>query len=133
MIWKCNHCGTENQNEIKQCVGCGFSMFPKTVLFCSRNSGKLHSISVKNESEKSIIVGSDILKILDDVDLKYVDKFQFKIEEVFQKGILIKPIPSARNMIYLNGFPVPDEGVLLEENDLLSINGKFFFLDLKLS
>jgi len=132
MVWKCKDCGTENQNAISKCVGCGISMYFLKVIFTSRKSGKSHPISIKNEPERSILVGRDILRILDDSDLKYIDKYQFRLEEAYQRGILIKPIASTINKIFLNGNPVPEDGVLIAENDLLSINGKFFLLDLKL-
>lgn len=132
MGWKCKDCGTENQNTISKCICCGLLIMPSKVIFISRKTGKSHPVSIKSEPQRSILVGRDILRILDDPDLKYVDKCQFKLEEACQKGILIKPITSAINKVFINGDPVPADGVIVGENDLLSISGKFFLLDLKL-
>ena len=132
MFWKCN-CGFENQATNNICAACGFLRTATRLIVKSKKTGKSHSFELKNDPIKFIVIGSVILKILGDEDVKYVHKNQMKLELVPEKGLKITSSPEAKNPTYLNNQPISEFGEFLKNDDQLSIKGKFFFLDIKLS
>ena len=133
MFWNCPKCAFENQSTNNVCAACGFVRTATKLIISSKKTGKSHSFELKNDPAKFIIIGSVILKILGDEDVKYIHLTQMKLELVPEKGLKITSLPEAKNPTYLNNQPISELGEFLKNDDQLSIKGRFFFLDVKLS
>lgn len=133
MSWKCQNCGVDNELSYNKCKGCDFLTIATKLIVTSKKTGRSHSFELKNDPTKFIIIGNSILRILGDEEIRYVDATQMKLELVSGKGLKIISLPAAKNPTYLNNNPIPELGEFLKNDDQLSIKGRFFFLDVKLS
>ena len=71
--------------------------------------------------------------MLRDPEVKYVSSEQFKLERhTDQGGWSVTNVSWATNPIFLNGAPIPPEGIILKNGDKLAIKDKFFRLTVRL-
>ncbi|MEI7728111.1 MAG: FHA domain-containing protein [Verrucomicrobiota bacterium] len=128
MPWKCPQCGNDNADSAVTCVfGCGYVKFPPGVVFVSDVTGK------EIQARIPTTFGATALKTLGDSEIKYVSSEQFKLEKrIDQGGWAIINTSWATNPLFLNGSPIPPEGIILKHGDKLSIKDKFFRLTIRL-
>jgi len=132
MPWKCPQCGVDGLDDAlsshaSEAGGCGYVKFPPGVVLVSDATGKEIQMRIPTT------FGGASLKSVGDLDVKYVSSEQFKIEKrVEQGGWFITSIPWAKNPLFLNGAPIPMEGVLLKAGDKLSIKDKYFRMTVRL-
>jgi len=128
MPWKCPQCGNDNADSATTCAfGDGYVKFPPGVAFVSDATGK------EIQARIPTTFGASALKMLGDPEVKYVSNEQFKLEKrADQGGWAITNVSWAANPIFLNGAPIPSEGVILKNGDKLSIKDKFFRLTVRL-
>ena len=101
--------------------------FPPGVAFASDATGK------EIQARIPTTFGASALKMLGDPEVKYVSSEQFKLEKRTDKGgWAVVNVTGATNPIFLNGAPVPPEGVILKNGDKLAITDKFFRLTVRL-
>lgn len=128
MPWKCPQCGNDNADSVTTCAfGDGYVKFPPGVAFVSDATSK------EIQARIPTTFGASVLKILGDPEIKYVSSEQFKLEKrADQGGWAVVSISRATNPLFLNGTPIPPEGVILKNGDKLAIKDKFFRLTVRL-
>ncbi len=132
MPWKCPQCGVDGIDDSVgshaiEAGGCGYVRFPLGVVFISDATGK------EIQARIPTIFGTSTLRRLRDPEVKYVSDAQFKLERrADQGGWAVANIPHATNPVFLNGAPIPPEGVILKNGDKLAIKDRFFHLTVRL-
>lgn len=132
MPWRCPQCGVDGINDsvgshAVEVGGCGYVKFPFGVAFVSDATSKEIQVRIHTT------LGASTLKTLGDPEVKFVSSEQFKLEKrPDQGGWAVANVSWATNPIYLNGSPIPPEGVILKNGDRLAIKDKFFRLTVRL-
>ena len=132
MPWKCPQCGVDGIDDSVgshaiEAGGCGYVKFPPGVAFVS------DATSREIQARIPTTFGTSALKMLGDPEVKYVSSEQFKLEKrTDQGGWAVTNVFWATNPIFLNGAPIPPEGVILKNGDKLAIKDKFFRLTVRL-
>ncbi len=107
MSWKCNRCGTENDDLAQSCDGmCGYVRF-----------GRLILVSLTGEEIKLNLnssVGKALLKKVVGDDVRFVSEHQFHLKRCEENAAwLILHEPNATNPTLVNGISVGVEGTKL--------------------
>lgn len=132
MCWRCPQCGVDGINDSVgshaiEVGGCGYVKFPFGVAFVSDATRKEIQVRIHTT------LGASTLKTLGDPEAKFVSSEQFKLEKrPDQGGWAVVNVSWATNPIYLNGSPIPPEGVILKDGDRLAIKDKYFRLTVRL-
>ena len=132
MPWKCPQCGVDGIDDSVgshaiEAGGCGYVKFPPGIAFVSDATGK------EIQARIPTTFGISALKMLGDPEVKYVSSEQFKLEKhTDQGGWSVTNVSWATNPIFLNGAPIPPEGIILKNGDKLAIKDKFFRLTVRL-
>ena len=127
MPWKCPQDGNDVADSLVTCPLCGYTNFPPGVALTSDATGK------EVQARIPTTFGAAALKMLGDPEVKYLSTEQFKLEKrTDQGGWAVVNVSWATNPMYLNGAPIPPEGVILKQGDKLAIKDKFFRLTVRL-
>ena len=132
MAWKCPQCGVEGLDDALgthdiSSGGCGFVKVPFGVALRSTVSEKEIEVRIPT------VLGQLSMKVFADSDLKYASTEQFRLEKnLVLGGWVVTAISWASNPTFLNGAPLPSEGTLLRDGDVISIGDGFFKLAVRL-
>jgi len=115
---------TDNADK---CPQCGYTRFPIGVSLKSDRTGREIAVRL------GATFGQANLRILNDEDIKYASRQQFKLEKRREQGgWAVLNIPLATHPTFLNGAPVDAAGAILKEGDKLSIKGQFFHMSVRI-
>jgi hypothetical protein len=127
MPWVCPQCGNSTPDDQSTCPLDGYSKVAAGVALVSDATGREVQVRIPTS------MGAASLARLGDPEVKYVSGDQFKVERrPDQGGWAVVNSVLATNPLFLNGAPIPAEGVVLKQGDKLSIKDKFFRLTVRL-
>ncbi len=115
MSWSCPDCGFEsNEDTVIQCVACGKTRMPRTVVLAGESAYKL-SMNISTTCSQAL------LKDVGGEDSRYASSPQFEIVRDDTEGCWwIRHDESATNPTCVNGEPVT-EPHRLDTGDVISI------------
>lgn len=115
MSWKCNRCGTENEELTQSCAGmCGYVRFGRLILVSL--TGKEIKLNLNSS------VGKALLKKLVGDDCRFVSELQFHLKRCEENAAwLILHETSATNPTLVNGISVGEEGTKLRTGSEITI------------
>jgi hypothetical protein len=131
MTWKCPNCGIEVDDSAYshavEAGGCGYVKFPASISLSSEVTGKQLTLRLPTT------LGQSSLKIFGDEEVRFASSEQFSLAKSLEAGgWLVKGISWATNPTFLNGAPIPAEGVVLKDGDKLTIRDRYLRLTVRI-